>query len=344
MAGNEALISVVANISRAERSIDLLVKKLNGIQNTVISIDGTAAVKKSGDAVNAVKNRLSELGKEARTATGQVTRLIEGVGTLAVAGKGIGGTAAGLGAIATKATAAATAVHAASDSIKRGFGLGGLKDLLNSAAGQFDHFAASAQGAAAKMQAVHGPMQAVVDLLTGLGPELTAVAGVIAMVGAVAHDKLGREMVTASEEASLALAGITDQVQALLRSMAELNQSGGTLSMFKDLQKSGRNRLENNTPGTPEFRKGANTFAVAERNIQQINRDIEDAIRLANGLRTVSEEIRALNTYNTTQTARVSLRSRSLTFRHCSRHCSRWTSEAGTTPSGLAPTSSKKRC
>jgi len=103
-------------------------------------------------------------------------------------------------------------------------------------------------------------------------------------------------------EGTEAIKSITAETQVLLNLLGSLgDRFGPTLQKFQDLRSKGQYRLENTTPGTDEFRRGANTVAVAQRNIQEINREITDAVRLANGLRTISEEVRALNTYNVTQ-------------------------------------------
>jgi len=301
LAASDAVIRVIADITKAERSVAQLIGQLSRVQNTVINISGGPTVERTGRAVQGITARLSTLGREARTAVGQVTRLTEGVGVLAVSGKGLAATSSGLGLVATKASAAAAAVATAGESIRSGFGLGGLKSLLAASAAQLDNLSGSVANTASQLSGLSAPLQGIVDTLTAFGPGATAAAGAVAILGAAMEDVLGRRAQSLSQDATQALAGMTDQVQALLRALSELNREGGTLNQFRQLQSTGRDRLANNPVGTPEFRKGANTVAVAEGNIRQIQSDITDAIRLAEGLRSVSEETRALNTYNVTQ-------------------------------------------
>jgi hypothetical protein len=284
LALSDAVIRVVADISKAERGIDQLVSKLNRIQQTVIDVKMAPATVQAERVVGKLTNRLATLGREARTAVGQVTRLTEGVGVLAVSGKTIGGVSTALGSVAAKAAAAAAALDGASGSIRSGFGLGGLKQLLHATAGQFQSFGGQIDALSAKMHGFSAPVQALMDTLTAFGPSATAAAGAIALLGATMHDVLGREVKSIGENATEALKGMTDQVQALLQALSLVNREGGTLNQFSDLRKRGVARLNDNNSNTVEAARAANTIARAEEKITAEKKAQLDLIRAAKGL------------------------------------------------------------
>ena len=313
MASFEQRILVTADTRQAARSVDALARQIQSVADVAGKALNDALIPKgvrngAGNLAEALvpKRALTQLDKEIQTIVGRadtaakrVARTIEGIGTVGVSAAAIDKIGKSLGELAVQAGQAQDAmanVNAVTQNLLPGFkpAQAAISTLSKSVSTLEYRFSSLVPGA----EAITNAMQAIGGGAGAAGAALALALGTMETV-------LGQEVKKIGTEGTQALQGITDEVQSLLRSLADLNrQLGPTLSQLQELRSKGRNRLADNSPGSDAFRRGANTTAYADAAIVQTERLIEDAIRNAKGLRPQSVENRATNTYRTTQGAK----------------------------------------
>ena len=263
MADYDAKIRVSADTRQAERSLQDLEAKVNSLVN---GLDIGKKVGRSFTEAFVPPQQLKQLDRElatiasrADTVAKRFARVVEGVGTLGIAAKGItdvGQTLEQLSVSAQTIAANFNNANAAAKVLIPGFNLArDSANLLSKTIGTLEF----------KFSALVPNAEAVVTALSSIGPQAGLAAGAVAAIGAAFETVLKGRAKQLESEVGGVLKTITEQTQQLLRTLEALNVPlSGTVRQFQNLLRTGQERLANVSSYSDEARRALNTILTAE--------------------------------------------------------------------------------
>jgi tape measure domain-containing protein len=263
MADYDAKIRVSADTKQAERSLQDLEAKVNKLAS---GLDIGKKVGRSFTEAFVPPQQLKQLDRElatiasrADTVAKRFARVVEGVGTIGVAAKGIsdvGHTLEQLSVSAQSVAANFNNANAAAKVLIPGFNI--AKDsanLLSKSIGTLEY----------KFHALVPNAQAVVNAISAIGPQAGIASGAIAAIGVAFESVLKGRAKELETEVGTVLKTITDQTQQLLRTLEALNiPLSGTVRQFQNLLRTGEERFANVSSYSDEARRALSTILTAE--------------------------------------------------------------------------------
>jgi hypothetical protein len=329
MADYDAKIRISADTKAVESQLIQLERRIKNLQApNVKSIRNIGEAFVPQQALGKLEKGLSAIANRANTAEKVFARLVEGVGTLSVAGVGLEGLNTALKNVASYTGNTAANFSGAARKIDE---LAASGDALRTTLAQLNNllvdvghgvervvvpgFAAmddTAQAAASQANKLQFAMQQFLDSTEGIRTAvnqfgtLDGAAGVaaaaLAALAVVAETQLTDALHEVDTVGGVALKQLADDAA---RGVSELQRlikaTQGTVDQYEKLLNIGRERLRNVSADSDEARRAANTITRAQ---QLLNAELErqnNLLREAQGLRPQSVENRATNTYNVTQ-------------------------------------------
>jgi hypothetical protein len=215
----------------------------------------------TSNALDKARAQIQRLREQSETASGKVARLSEGLAALGaggVAAKGIIETLGGIGGVAEGVAGTLDQVRSALASLPGPLrGVGGLDEIFANGAASIQEWASSILSAQGDLSQLTGPLTAVTEALSALGPEAAAVGGALAFSFAGFQDLIAKSFKPGVDGAREALKGMTADTQLLLEALAQVSNASQGLISMRDL-KAARNdaarRVEANPVGTEENR------------------------------------------------------------------------------------------
>jgi len=263
MADYDAKIRVSADTSAAERSLQNFETKLNGL---VAGLDIGKKVGRSFTEAFVPPKQLKQLDRElatiasrADTVAKRFARVVEGVGTVGVAAKGISDVGDALQQLSVNAGQALDQVNnfaKLKQALVPGFGamqasVSTLAKTISTLEYKFSSLVPGAQG--------------IVDILGSIGPQAGVVSAAVAAIGVAFETVLKGRAKQLETEVGTVLKTINDQTQQLLRNLEALNLPlGGTVRQFQNLLRTGQERLANVSSYSNEAGRALSTILTAE--------------------------------------------------------------------------------
>lgn len=263
MADYDAKIRVSADTSAAERSLQNFETKLNGL---VAGLDIGKKVGRSFTEAFVAPKQLKQIDRElatiasrADTVAKRFARVVEGVGTVGVAAKGIADVGDALQQLSINAGQAVDQVNnfaKLKQALVPGFGamqasVSTLAKTISTLEYKFSSLVPGAQG--------------IVDILGSIGPQAGVVSAAVAAIGVAFETVLKGRAKQLETEVSTVLKTINDQTQQLLRNLEALNLPlGGTVRQFQNLLRTGEERLANVSSYSNEASRALSTILTAE--------------------------------------------------------------------------------
>jgi tape measure domain-containing protein len=263
MADYDAKIKISADTSAAERSLQNLESKVNSL---VSGLDIGKKVGRSFTEAFVPPQQLKQLDRElatiasrADTVAKRFARVVEGVGTIGVAAKGIsdiGVTLQQLSVNAQQVAANFNNANAAARVLTPGFNL--ARDSAN-------NLSKSVGFLEYKFNALVPGAQGIVQALGAIGPQAGVAAGAIATIGVALETVLKGRAKQLETEVGTVLKTITAETQQLLRTLEALNiPLSGTVRQFQNLLRTGQERFANVSSYSDEARRALSTILTAE--------------------------------------------------------------------------------
>lgn len=263
MADYDAKIRVSADTSAAERSLQNFETKLNGL---VAGLDIGKKVGRSFTEAFVAPKQLKQIDRElatiasrADTVAKRFARVVEGVGTVGVAAKGIADVGDALQQLSINAGQAVDQVNnfaKLKQALVPGFGamqasVSTLAKTISTLEYKFSSLVPGAQG--------------IVDILGSIGPQAGVVSAAVAAIGVAFETVLKGRAKQLETEVGTVLKTINDQTQQLLRNLEALNLPlGGTVRQFQNLLRTGEERLANVSSYSNEASRALSTILTAE--------------------------------------------------------------------------------
>lgn len=268
MANYDANIRVTANLEAAERSLKAFEARINKLAE---GIDVGKKVGRSFAEAFVPPKQLKQLDKElaaiagrADTVAKRFARVVEGVGTIGVAAKGIsdvGNVLEQLSVAAQNVAGNFNSANAAARVLTPGFNL--AKDTANALAKDISFLEY-------KFHALVPSAEGIAQALASIGPEAGLAGGAIAAIGTALETVLRGQAQALDNNVSASLRKITDQTQSLLKFLASLDTAiGGTVRQFQRLLRTGEERLANVSAYSDEARRAMSTILTAEMRLTQ---------------------------------------------------------------------------
>jgi len=329
MADYDAKIRISADTKAVESQLNQLERRIKNLQAPdVKGIRNIGEAFVPQQALGKLEKGLSAIANRANTAEKVFARLVEGVGTLSVAGVGLEGLNTALqnvasytGNTAANFSGAARKIDefaASGDALRTTFAQ--LNNLLVDVGHGVERvivpgFAAmddTAQAAASQANKLQFAMQQFLDSTEGIRTAVSqfgtldgaagAATAALAALAVVAETQLTDALHEVDTVGGVALKQLADDAA---RGVSELQRlikaTQGTVDQYEKLLNIGRERLRIVSADSDEARRAANTITRAQ---QLLNAELErqnNLLREAQGLRPQSVENRATNTYNVTQ-------------------------------------------
>lgn len=329
MADYDAKIRISADTKAVESQLNQLERRIKNLQAPdVKGIRNIGEAFVPQQALGKLEKGLNAIANRANTAEKVFARLVEGVGTLSVAGVGLEGLNTALknvasytGNTAANFSGAARKIDefaASSDALRTTFAQ--LNNLLVDVGHGVERvvvpgFAAmddTAQAAASQANKLQFAMQQFLDSTEGIRTAVSqfgtldgaagAATAALAALAVVAETQLTDALHEVDTVGGVALKQLADDAA---RGVSELQRlikaTQGTVDQYEKLLNIGRERLRIVSADSDEARRAANTITRAQ---QLLNTELErqnNLLREAQGLRPQSVENRATNTYNVTQ-------------------------------------------
>jgi hypothetical protein len=329
MADYDAKIRISADTKAVESQLNQLERRIKNLQAPdVKGIRNIGEAFVPQQALGKLEKGLSAIANRANTAEKVFARLVEGVGTLSVAGVGLEGLNTALknvasytGSTAANFSGAARKIDefaASGDALRTTFAQ--LNNLLVDVGHGVERvvvpgFAAmddTAQAAASQANKLQFAMQQFLDSTEGIRTAVSqfgtldgaagAATAALAALAVVAETQLTDALHEVDTVGGVALKQLADDAA---RGVSELQRlikaTQGTVDQYEKLLNIGRERLRIVSADSDEARRAANTITRAQ---QLLNAELErqnNLLREAQGLRPQSVENRATNTYNVTQ-------------------------------------------
>ena len=263
MADYDAKIRVSADTSAAERSLQNFETKLNGL---VAGLDIGKKVGRSFTEAFVPPKQLKQLDRElatiasrADTVAKRFARVVEGVGTVGVAAKGISDVGDALQQLSVNAGQALDQVN----------NLAKLKQVLVPGFGamqaSISTLAKTISTLEYKFSSLVPGAQGILDVLGSIGPQASVVSAAVATIGVAFETVLKGRAKQLETEVGTVLKTINDQTQQLLRNLEALNiPLSGTARQFQNLLRTGEERLANVSSYSDEARRALSTILTAE--------------------------------------------------------------------------------
>jgi tape measure domain-containing protein len=263
MADYDAKIRVSADTSAAERSLQNFETKLNGL---VAGLDIGKKVGRSFTEAFVPPKQLKQLDRElatiasrADTVAKRFARVVEGVGTVGVAAKGISDVGDALQQLSVNAGQALDQVN----------NLAKLKQVLVPGFGamqaSISTLAKTVSTLEYKFSSLVPGAQGILDVLGSIGPQASVVSAAVATIGVAFETVLKGRAKQLETEVGTVLKTINDQTQQLLRNLEALNiPLSGTARQFQNLLRTGEERLANVSSYSDEARRALSTILTAE--------------------------------------------------------------------------------
>ena len=263
MADYDAKIRVSADTSAAERSLQNFETKLNGL---VAGLDIGKKVGRSFTEAFVAPKQLKQLDRElatiasrADTVAKRFARVVEGVGTVGVAAKGISDVGDALQQLSVNAGQALDQVN----------NLAKLKQVLVPGFGamqaSISTLAKTISTLEYKFSSLVPGAQGILDVLGSIGPQASVVSAAVAAIGVAFETVLKGRAKQLETEVGTVLKTINDQTQQLLRNLEALNiPLSGTARQFQNLLRTGEERLANVSSYSDEARRALSTILTAE--------------------------------------------------------------------------------
>ena len=263
MADYDAKIRVSADTSAAERSLQNFETKLNGL---VAGLDIGKKVGRSFTEAFVPPKQLKQLDRElatiasrADTVAKRFARVVEGVGTVGVAAKGISDVGDALQQLSVNAGQALDQVN----------NLAKLKQVLVPGFGamqaSISTLAKTISTLEYKFSSLVPGAQGILDVLGSIGPQASVVSAAVATIGVAFETVLKGRAKQLETEVGAVLKTINEQTQQLLRNLEALNiPLSGTARQFQNLLRTGEERLANVSSYSDEARRALSTILTAE--------------------------------------------------------------------------------
>jgi hypothetical protein len=329
MADYDAKIRISADTKAVESQLIQLERRIKNLQAPdVKGIRNIGEAFVPQQALGKLEKGLSAIVNRANTAEKVFARLVEGVGTLSIAGAGLEGLNTALknvasytGNTAANFSGAARKIDefaASGDALRTTFAQ--LNNLLVDVGRGVERvvvpgFAAlddTAQAAASQANKLQFAMQQFLDSTEGIRTAVSqlgtldgaagAATAALAALAVVAETQLTDALYEVDTVGGVALKQLADDAAKGVSELQRLiKATQGTVDQYEKLLNIGRERLRIVSADSDEARRAANTITRAQ---QLLNAELEqqnDLLREAQGLRRQSVENRATNTYNVTQ-------------------------------------------
>lgn len=264
------------------KEIDALKQKQVGLDlNKGLSVAGGALGSAASGAAGGLASIVRLRQELAKTNTGRVALVGEGLATAGLAGAAGSGVAAGIGGVAAGVNAAASSMDAfAAKAQALPALLRPLSSLLgepaSAAAAKFAELGGNLAAAQAKLAALSAPFEAIGTAISTIGPEASAAAGAASLAIASVYGVLSRQADKAQAEAEAAFKGISDEAQATLERLSRIYDRlpGARREAQEQLIQRNLDRLLTSEPGSVEARRAANAVVVGEREVAKIQEEI----------------------------------------------------------------------
>lgn len=283
----QELLRLQTNLGKSGEGYKDIGRQIDALKTKASSLDLSKGLKVAGDiggaATSGVRSVVQMRRQLMQSMAGRVVLTGEGLATAGLAGAGAAGAGAALGGIAAGVGQLQSGIDAMAQFVSMAPMVGDRMSapIMESASAIAD-FAAKITATQAQLADLSAPFQAVTHAIQSIGPEAAAAAGVASLAFASIYSVAAPKIKALQNDLKIGYKGISDEMQRMLVETSKIVVSPSfRQSALEDVRKRALQRLGESAPGSDEARRAANSVAVAEREIANIQNEQNQLLDIA---------------------------------------------------------------
>jgi TP901 family phage tail tape measure protein len=281
------LQNLQSNLRKGSTEYQNIGRQIDDLKAKAASLDLSKGLNIPGGigsaATSGARNLLQLRRQLAQSMPGRVVLAGEGLATAGLAGGAAAGAGAALGGLASGMSQVQAGVDALANFVRMTPMVGEkMSGPIMQSADAIADFAGKIASTQAQLADLSAPFQAVTHAIQSIGPEAAAAAGVASLAFASIYSVAAPKIKALQNDLRIGYKGVSDEVQRMLEETSKIVVSPAfRKGALEELRQGGLQRLGEAAPGSAEARRAANTVAVAEREIAEIQAEQNQLLETA---------------------------------------------------------------